>query len=83
LKIKTPKQAPYKIIAIINDEEQNSFEVNGHKVQVPQFPFVNQLFEAFCGPRQQPRQEGFHIPRANKGTCPYASKWAKKCEKRE
>jgi hypothetical protein len=41
LKIKNPKQAPYKIIAIVNDD-QNSFEINGQRAN---FPGLNQLID--------------------------------------
>jgi hypothetical protein len=47
LKIKHPKQAPFKLLAVIQDDEQNSFEVNGQRVQLPQIPLVNQLFDVF------------------------------------
>jgi hypothetical protein len=58
LKIKHPRQTPFKIIAIVRDEEENSFEVNGNRVHLPEIPFVNQLFDTFC---QRPlRPEDHH-----------------------
>lgn len=79
LKIKRPSQAPYKLIAIIRDEEENSFEVNGQRVQLPQFPFVNQLFDAFCGRPERSHEDrhgphgfgrGFGFGRSRHG-CPF------------
>jgi hypothetical protein len=32
LKIKHPGQTPFKIMAIVRDEQENSFEVNGNRV---------------------------------------------------
>jgi len=60
LKIKHPKQAPHKIFTIIDDDQENSFEVNGHRVQLPQFPIVNQLFDAF-GRTFQSNNGGFNF----------------------
>ncbi len=75
LKIRTPKQAPYKIIAIVNDEE-NSFEVNGSKVPIPG---LNQIIDAGLGFANQfmngpgPR----HFGRGPWGRCRGMKKWKK------
>jgi hypothetical protein len=60
LKIKTLKQTPIKIFAMINDET-DSMEVNGNKIQCPAFNnYVNQGFNM-----------AEQFMRRRTGTCPY------------
>ena len=83
LKIKHPGQTPYKIIAIVRDDQENSFEVNGNRVHIPQIPFVNELFNTFCQRPQRPEghhgrfggHHGFGHGKGRSGNgCPYMNK---------
>lgn len=76
LKIKHPKQAPLKIFTIIDDDQENSFEVNGHRAQLPQFPIVNQLFDAFSQSFQS-HPRGFEFNRAH-SHCPFKRNFERK-----
>jgi hypothetical protein len=56
--------------------------VNGHRVQLPQFPIVNQLFDAF-GRSFQNCQRGFNFgSQQNHPQCPFKRNFEKKEEEK-